>query len=152
MRRRRRVLALVAVAMLAAAGGVALVTLDRRPRITSEQCERVHIGMTLEEVVAILGVPPGDYSYSETVEVFDRTFFGELDQDYASVRTWVADSETPRRLPDGQRRHAALVIRVRIDSEGKVIGKRARSASYGDPPVSYKIKRWLDSVRAKLGL
>jgi hypothetical protein len=55
----------VAVVLVVLVGAVCLIlTLPggRRPRITAENFERIMVGMRLEEVEAILGVPPGDYT------------------------------------------------------------------------------------------
>jgi hypothetical protein len=48
---------------LAAFWGVRLLT--PRHRINRESLEKIQVGMTLEEVEAILGVPPGDYATKE---------------------------------------------------------------------------------------
>src|SRR5947209_8126107 len=59
--RRRRVLALVAVALLIGASGVTWTVFWPRPHIAAERYELIQQGMTLAEVSALLGGPPGDY-------------------------------------------------------------------------------------------
>jgi hypothetical protein len=65
MRRRRLLLALVAIAVLVAVGMV--VPWPRPPdRVTQANCRLVSRGMALAEVEAILG-PPGDYRTGPTI-------------------------------------------------------------------------------------
>jgi hypothetical protein len=56
---RGRKLLVVVLAVLVAVG--AFVLWPRPDRITRENCERIREGMSLAEVEAILGGPPGDY-------------------------------------------------------------------------------------------
>jgi hypothetical protein len=58
MRKRNWLVALAALAVVVAAGVVTLR--PRADRITQENCDRIRKGMTLADVVGILG-PPGDY-------------------------------------------------------------------------------------------
>jgi hypothetical protein len=64
MRRRTLLVALAGLAVVVAAGAV-VVLWPREDRITQENCDRIHEGMTLTEVEAILG-PPGDYRNGPT--------------------------------------------------------------------------------------
>ncbi|HMF15961.1 MAG TPA: hypothetical protein VKE98_02090 [Gemmataceae bacterium] len=56
-------LAYAACVLLAVFWGARLLT--PRHRINRESLEKIQVGMTLEEVEAILGVPPGDYATKE---------------------------------------------------------------------------------------
>jgi hypothetical protein len=61
MRSRKLLVALAGLAVVVAAGAVALWPHSRPDRVTRENCNRIYPGMTLGEVVATLG-PPGDYT------------------------------------------------------------------------------------------
>jgi hypothetical protein len=60
MRRRKLLVALAGLAVVVAAGVIALWP-TRPNRVTRENYDRIQIGMTRAEVEAILG-PPGDYT------------------------------------------------------------------------------------------
>jgi hypothetical protein len=59
---RKRIL--VALGLMTAAGlvGGVLLCCTRRPQFTKAMADRIREGMTEDEVVTILGSPPGDYS------------------------------------------------------------------------------------------
>jgi hypothetical protein len=61
MRMRRPFVKLAVVLLLAGAGALLLTAHGPRPRLTAENYGRIRPGMTLAEVEAILGAPPGDY-------------------------------------------------------------------------------------------
>jgi hypothetical protein len=78
--RRQTLLVSLAVGMLAVVA-VGAIVLGRRPdRVTRENYERLHKGMTWTEVEAILG-PPGDYmtgpNYREAERIDTRGSFGD---------------------------------------------------------------------------
>jgi hypothetical protein len=60
--RRRRLLLVGLVAAVLLAGGLFLRLAYPRHDISPEGYERIDVGMTLEEVEAILGGPPGDHT------------------------------------------------------------------------------------------
>src|SRR4051794_23874110 len=115
MRRRRLMLALVALALLAGAGAVAWTVFRSRPYITFEQARRIQVGMTLEEVVAALGRPPtGAFDVDE--DVMPDLFTGlvaEVPEDGSAH--WFADYEPPQIDVAGQLLHHGLDIKVGFD-------------------------------------
>jgi outer membrane protein assembly factor BamE (lipoprotein component of BamABCDE complex) len=63
----------VVLAVLIAALAVGLVPLPRGSRVTRENCERIQVGMTMDEVQAILGEPWNDRLLDpEGPSVWDR--------------------------------------------------------------------------------
>ena len=67
MRRRRAIVGLVVLALVAVA---AVVLWPRGPRLSRAAFERVHEGLTREEVSATLGVPPGVYTRRPVRKMF----------------------------------------------------------------------------------
>jgi hypothetical protein len=61
-RRRWLLLSVAFLAMVGVVGYLALWLSSPRPRINGESIKLIKVGMTQEEVEAILGVPPGNYS------------------------------------------------------------------------------------------
>lgn len=59
--RRRRLLQVVAAGLLVLVGAAAFALWPRPSRVTRENFSRISTGMTLPEIEAILGGPPGDY-------------------------------------------------------------------------------------------
>jgi hypothetical protein len=71
---RRVLLILGALGLLAVVGVLVLVWLPRPgDRITRETFEQIRDGMTLDEVEAIIGAPPGEYT---TTDVIYSEFLG----------------------------------------------------------------------------
>jgi hypothetical protein len=132
MRRRTLLVALAGLAVVVAAGAVALWS--RADRVTRANYERIQIGMTRADVEAILG-PPGDY----------RSGPGELalfegDDGTGENMIWMPDPATDiadtslnwSRMPieqlEDQRLWATWVsdsfgINISIDGSGGVVGK-----------------------------
>jgi hypothetical protein len=157
MRKRRLVLALVAVALLAGAGGVALNALCARPCVTPERCGRIRPGMTLDEVVAILGCPPGNHSAFDgfTTDFFWRTngTSGGCIPAEANCYDWFVDCQPPQAHEEGFiLRHLAIVIRVRLDDRGRVSDIHSDDRVwYSSLPPFGRVKLWLWGVASRLG-
>lgn len=62
MTRRRTVICLALALVFASSLGAGWVYLSDSRRVTREQLERVEKGMTRDQVVAVLGHPPGNYA------------------------------------------------------------------------------------------
>jgi hypothetical protein len=62
MRKRPLLLCLALLALVGLSGGLLVLLTHPRHRINQESYERIKEGMTLEEVEAILGGPPGNYT------------------------------------------------------------------------------------------
>ncbi len=61
--KKRHVICLLSFFLLAVAAATTLWFLfPHEPRFTEEQCDLLSSGMTKEEVIALLGCPPGDYT------------------------------------------------------------------------------------------
>jgi hypothetical protein len=66
-------------------------------RINRESFQQIRLGMTEEEVIAILGVPPSkndlDYLSKRVKKKFDAIGMGEIRQDNSplNVKAWVGD-------------------------------------------------------------
>jgi hypothetical protein len=65
MRRRKLLVVLAGLAVVVAAG--VAVLWPRPARVTPENYLRIEAGMTLAEVAAILGAPPGDFEVQQTL-------------------------------------------------------------------------------------
>jgi hypothetical protein len=153
MRKRRLILAVVALAGLIAAAGVGLVALDRRRLITMEQYDRIQPGMTLAEVEAVLGLPPGDYASPDWPRGMSaRDVAKGLDLDRVAVTRWVAECCPPFAEPgEVYRRRIVLEMRVFVDGRGKVISKDGHFIGYQSPSALEKVWDSLRAARAKLG-
>jgi hypothetical protein len=123
MRRRKLLVALVGLAVVATAGVVVLW--PRPERVTKENYDRMHVGMTRTEVEAILG-PPGDY----------RSGLGETGYGSTENMVWTPDPATElvrtlpnwSRIPDDQRLWASWLgdsfgIGIAVDESGSVADK-----------------------------
>jgi hypothetical protein len=87
MARRRLLLALGAVlAVLVALGAVWWAARPRR-RITAANCARIKKGMRMEEVEALLGGPPADYTNGR----WPGNLHYELPEPGVTVEEWVSD-------------------------------------------------------------
>jgi hypothetical protein len=88
MRRRTLLVALAGLAVVVAAGTVALWPRAEPNRITQENCDRIKEGMSRAEVEAILG-PPGDYRTGLGESRVGEVVYGN----YGNV-VWVPDAAT----------------------------------------------------------
>jgi hypothetical protein len=93
MQRRTQLVVLAGMAVVGAAGAVALWS--RADRITRENFARLNTGMSRAEVEAILG-PPGDYTTSPPgdmgEEIVRDTETGERDAPGVDGLLWIADA------------------------------------------------------------
>jgi hypothetical protein len=71
MRNRRRLLLASAFALILVVGGIAWWLLHG-PRVTDAAYDRIDIGMSLAEVEAIIGGPPGNYGGEQPQEYLPR--------------------------------------------------------------------------------
>jgi hypothetical protein len=153
MRRRLR-LALVA-AFLVVAGTVAWATLSHRPLITREQYNRIQPGMTLADVEAVFGVPPGDYTSSSRPPATNSGSFpeGPPHPDGATFIQWAAEACTPQLQPGGNEHvRMALGIRVYFDEQGQVASKDVTFSKYSSITALGQIRVWVRIARDKLGV
>jgi hypothetical protein len=102
------------------------------PKITEEQVERIQVGMALHEVEAILGCPPGNYTYRDDFLPLNMRFYSTEQQELqAPFMEWAADKPEPRYVDDnGPNRQEAIGIRVWFDDDDKVIDKCRMGYSY----------------------
>lgn len=128
---KRRWLGLLALTVLVAGTGLAVVALMPSYRINEEGAARIIKGMSRADVEALLGVPAGDYSrhYDWPTHLSydsDLWFF----RSSWRVETWCDD-----------RHH----IRVAFDGEGKVV--QTRSSTFNchrqEPGFVRRIVNWL---------
>lgn len=98
-------------------------TIPRHP-ITREAFEQIRLGMTEQEVEAVLGGPPGDYSSGTMTFVIEgkyRRGEGTEPKDWASdeghIRVWFGD--------------------------GKVAGRQFFDAIVIEDPFFNKLRRWM---------
>jgi hypothetical protein len=116
-------LVVVAVVILAA-----LVPRSRPPAVSRQQCEQLKEGMTRQEVEAVIGGPPGDYTTREYMPL-------PLGIRYCQHEQWVGDEG---------------MIFVYFDQAGRV-----RDAVHVDIWLYEEPRRgrtFLDGLRASLGL
>jgi hypothetical protein len=153
MRRRRLILALVAAALLAVAGGVVWTVFRPRPYIIVEQVQRIQKGMTLEEVVATLGLPPGVPSdVSDGVLAVVGLGTAAVPPEEDTPVEWFADYEPPHDDGLGHFRHHGLGLTVRFNAQGRVTGWFAATTAYLPLTASDRFQLWLSTTAAKLGV
>jgi hypothetical protein len=94
----------------------------RRPQVSREDFSRIEKGMSREEVEAIIGGPPGDYT--------TRYYFPPpLGSHYIRWQTWVGDGG---------------MILVRFDEMGRVYGTEHFEVYLLDKPSFYeRVRVWL---------
>jgi hypothetical protein len=134
---RRRVLLSVSIlAVLAIGIFVGGWLLQPKPRIDQESYDRIKVGMTLAEVEAIIGAPPGDYGVGT----------GEIEVWFTwEVKT--GDVHWPR-LPAGERKEwlgQQHAITVWVNAAGKVV-------DHSMPPVFREYDSTFDRLLGMLGL
>src|SRR5579884_3018992 len=110
----------LSLAGLVAAGVVVAVLMGQwkaTPRITEEQVEKIQVGMTLEQVDAVLGCRPGNYTPRQDFLPIDIRFYEEEKQvRRASYKEWAADTPDPRYTDgNGPDRQEAIAVRVWFD-------------------------------------
>lgn len=137
MRKRKRLLilpGLLAAALFIGAGLQLFWDSSPPPRFTAALADRIHQGMTEAEVVAVLGMPAGDY---HTTEIYLRA-----PDDYRS-KVWIKPEGL--RGPDGITEKAWISneggVTVEFDSEGRVC------RSYWEGYWTPKPQSWFDSIR-----
>lgn len=119
---------LLAVALLAVSGVAACLTahsLTASPRIDPDTRDRIRPGMRLDEVTAIIGAPPGDYS-SLTLAPWMRAAIRRTSETY-DCRVWMDDQ------------YAIVAI---LDASGVV--EYTTLCTFGEPgdTVLDKLRRW----------
>jgi hypothetical protein len=101
MRRRKLLVVLAGLAVMGAAGAGVVVL--RPHRVTRENAARLHPGMTLADVTAILG-PPGDYTTGQTApdpdeKAYKKSLsFGQPDDLSSKWKEWNSDEVWIRAL------------------------------------------------------
>jgi hypothetical protein len=98
-----------------------------RPRVTRARFDRVTEGMTRDEMIATVGVPPGDY----TTEPFVYGPETSLATTWRSEQ-WLCDEAE---------------LRVRFGDDGRATWVRVRGQFL--PPIR---RSWFDRLRQRLGL
>jgi hypothetical protein len=126
---RRRRLLLVGLAAVAVVGvAIAFVLLVPHPHagITLENNERIRPGMTLEEVEAILGGPPGDYTDGRFKPLLTPAVVEE------SVQTYIGPSPSATARPPGRWEcwvGEGITVWVRTDGSGHVTRRELEGAT-----------------------
>jgi len=130
MTRKRLLLSFGFLAALLLAGYVTLrLTAPPRHRITQENIEAIRVGMSEDEVEAILGVPAGNYCSFECFYSYPAFARQEPTDLPGNKKEWVGEDNC---------------IRVRFDDSGRVAAMR-----YGhvlgrvSEPFLTKLRRWL---------
>jgi hypothetical protein len=122
------------------------------PKITEEQVGWIQVGMTLHQVEAILGCPPGNYTYRDDfLPINMRLQSTEHQELEASFKEWAADKPEPRYVDDnGPNRQEAIGIRVWFDEDGKVIDKCRMGYAYTHrtPSLWDRVKRLLAKLQS----
>lgn len=147
MSRRRLFQTLAVLLVLVLLGGFYLLFDRPKPRISEDQITKIRIGMTLDEVEAVLGCRPGNYTPRNDFLPIKMEFYDRKQQEHrAPFKEWAADLPEPRYKDDnGPNRQNAVAVRVWFDEYGKVIDKCRMGYAYTPPPSSIheKIKKWL---------
>jgi hypothetical protein len=114
MRRRKLLVALAGLAVVGILASVLVPLRVRTPRITEAQVEMIRVGMTLDEVEAVLGCCPGNYTPRRDFLPIDMGAYGEEQQNNrAPYKEWAADTPDPRYEDDnGPNRQEAISVRV----------------------------------------
>ncbi len=107
---RKRLFAALLILVLFAIGAVIIFFFSRPQGVTFFGYARVSLGMTSEEVEAAIGVPPGNYSSREDIEIVDHwdSEWHMGQRDVGKSETWYSD--------DGR-------LYVIYSSEGEVVFK-----------------------------
>jgi hypothetical protein len=105
---RRRMLWSVALFGSLTAGAIVLLLVADGPRIDRERFDCIQRGMTRAEVIALLGAPPGDYTFRKDPGAF---YSNNIVTGAVISLGWTRDEW----IGDGGR------IKVTLDREGKVI-------------------------------
>jgi hypothetical protein len=120
------------VGLVAVVGAVCLTvafSAGQRPRITQANFERIKVGMRLEEVEAILGVPPGDYT-TEPVPDLEVGSSGTFKKPGRGCAWWGNDG----------------LIQLGVDEDNLVLWTRFVEPHYGyrlQPGPLGRLRRWL---------
>jgi hypothetical protein len=80
----------------------AILFIAPHPRIDQASLDQIQMGMTEQEVRAVIGAPPGDYSVHEVVDTFGPHVEGKFHQE------WVGNG---------------MSIVVGYDADGRVVDK-----------------------------
>jgi hypothetical protein len=157
LRRNRRVrLALLTVVVLAAALGVAAMCLFIfRSPINLSSFERIQLGMTIQEVTAIVRLPPGYYDVSPAEQFVLQEHEGKIafgGQGHEEVETAPAEydirsrttGQTVARLRKWANADNAIFI---ITKDERVIGKL-----HCDSLTSFNRWKFLRELRRRLGV
>jgi hypothetical protein len=120
---RRRVLCglLLVSAMLACLAGVFLIASG--PRVSQARFKQVNKGMSRQEVIRIVGGPPGDYSSGQYATTYGRA------RNYWQVEGWFCD--------DGE----LLIHFDHADSAAEVVLLNVDLPR--SPTLTERIRRWL---------
>lgn len=128
---------------------VFLLLRTETPTISEEQVASIQVGMSLNDVEAILGCPPGNYTCRNDFLPIDMRFYATEQQEIqAPFKEWAADTPEPRYTDaNGPNRQEAIAVRVWFDEHDKVIDKCRMGISYTfHPPFSWdRLKRFLPS-------
>jgi hypothetical protein len=153
MFKRRRTLILVALALLVCICGQSLHTFGRRSCVSPEQCDRIQPGMSLDEVVAILGCPPGNHTAFDGFARWDGTSGGFSIAAQPDCQDWFVDCRPARVDESGYNlRHEAILVRVRFDEYAKVCDVLHDSAGHYLSPAPFaRVRLWLAYRAAELG-
>jgi hypothetical protein len=119
---------LLAITLLAASGLAAWClsySLTMRPRLDPEVRDRIQPGMSLEEVTAIIGPPPGDYASFTLAPWIRRTIRGTSGE--YGTWVWIGD------------RYAIVVM---LDSAGLAQDRTLFEVSEPEDSLVDKLRRW----------
>ncbi len=124
-------LAGVAAACVALAAALAALWAQPPSRITRENFDRIHVGMTRAEVEAILG-PSGEYNSGPTLYVCDAVYPGEFapSPDVCLPVSWQCDTGAIEVWIDSERVYCASFS----------YGLRIRQSPFEN--LLWRVKRW----------
>jgi hypothetical protein len=149
MRRWRLLVALVGLTVVGVLAAVLMPLCVRTPRITEVQVKMIQVGMTLDEVEAVLGCSPGNYTPRKDFLPLDMSAYGKEQQNNrAPYKEWAADTPDPRYEDDnGPDRQEAIAVRVWFDEQCRVVDKCRMGYSYTAPSIIGRIRTLIGRIR-----
>jgi hypothetical protein len=130
--RRRRLVLLAGLLFLGLAAGFTLWATWWRNPFHAEKIEIIQKGMSEEEVVKLLGVPPGYYVRQRTK---DRVYLID-----SLKRPWMYQENAKRWYGEG--REGVITLSVVFDEEGRVAEKYSFCEKVRSP-LRHALRRWL---------
>jgi hypothetical protein len=142
----KRTIAVGLIAVVLAVLAVVWLWPRTLPKITEEQVNRIRPAMTLAEVGAVLGCPPGNHTC-----VHGYTGMAHLASAYGAHRKeafkdWAADKPDDRFTVFGRDVQKGIAVRAWFDGDGRVINNSSVVYSYTSRSILDRIRRWLRRI------